>query len=97
MVASNSSYGGNGVGLATEQCQYVNNQNYNFRPNNNLPIHFHSGLRNYENFSYANPRNALQPSPGYPQSLAEKKLSYEEMLSAFIIETRGGLLKMKPG
>ena len=50
MVAS-SSYSGDGVGLDIEQCQYVNNKNYNFRPNNNLSTHFHPGLRNHEYFS----------------------------------------------
>ena len=63
MVTNSSSYGGDGVGLETEQCQYVNKWNYNFRPNNNLPTHFHPGLRNHENFLYTNPRNALE----YPQ------------------------------
>ena len=54
MVVSSSSYGGDGVGLDIEQCQYVNNRNYNFWPNNNLMTHFHPGLRNHENFLYAN-------------------------------------------
>ena len=30
MVASSSSYNGDGVGLDTEQCQFFNNRNYNF-------------------------------------------------------------------
>ena len=30
MVANNNSYSGDGVGLDTEQCQFVNNKNYNF-------------------------------------------------------------------
>ena len=30
MVASSSSYSGDGVGLDIEQCQFVNNKNYNF-------------------------------------------------------------------
>ena len=30
MVASSSSYSGDGLGLDTEQCQFVNNRNYNF-------------------------------------------------------------------
>ena len=93
MVASSSSYSGDGLGLDTKQCQFVNNRNYNFQPNNNPPTHFHLGLRNHENFSYANPRNALQPPPGYPQPLVEKKPSCEEMLSTFIMETRGRFSK----
>ena len=30
MVASSSSYSGDGVGLDAEQCQFVNNRNYNY-------------------------------------------------------------------
>ena len=37
-----------------EHANYVNNISYTFRPNNNLPSHYHSGLRNHENFSYGN-------------------------------------------
>ena len=96
MVANSSSYSGDGMGMDTEQYQFVNNRNYNFRPNNNLLTHFHLGLKNHENFSYANPRNTLQQPPRYPQPLAEKKPSYEEMLSTFIMETRKGFPRMRP-
>ena len=89
MVASSSSYSGDGVGLDTEQCQFVNNKNCNFWPKNNLLTYFHPSLRNNENFSYANPRNALQPTPGYPQPLPVKKPTSEEMLNTFIMETKG--------
>ena len=61
MVAT-TSYMGEGVGVEQEQCQYVNSQNFNYHPNH-LPTHYHPGLRNHENFSYANPRNALQQPP----------------------------------
>ena len=40
--------------LQIEDANHVNNRSYTFRPNNNLPSHYHSGLRNYENFSYNN-------------------------------------------
>ncbi|KAI3443836.1 hypothetical protein Pfo_000501 [Paulownia fortunei] len=43
-----------------EQVNFVNNRNFNFR-GNQLPTHYHPGLRNHENFSYANNRNVLQP------------------------------------
>ncbi|KAI3463774.1 hypothetical protein Pfo_020437 [Paulownia fortunei] len=36
-----------------EQVNFVNNCNFNFR-GNQLPTHCHPGLRNHENFSYAN-------------------------------------------
>ena len=32
----------------------MNNRSYTFQPNNNLPSHYHPGLRNHENFSYSN-------------------------------------------
>ncbi|KAK6135395.1 hypothetical protein DH2020_030906 [Rehmannia glutinosa] len=48
----------------TEQANYVNNRGFNNR-GNQLPTHYHPGLRNHENFSYSNTRNVLQPPPGY--------------------------------
>ena len=87
MVAT-TSYTSEGVGVEQEQCQYVNNRNFNYRPNN-LPTHYHPGLRNHENFSYANPRNAMQPPPGFQQLVAEKKPSIEDLMSTFIVEIRG--------
>ncbi|GMN60696.1 hypothetical protein TIFTF001_029775 [Ficus carica] len=69
-MAANASYVGDGSDQ--EQVHYVNNQNYIYRPNN-LPTHYHPGLCNHENFSYGNPRNALQLSSGFQQPIAEKK------------------------
>ena len=40
--------------LQIEDANYVNNRSYTFRPNNNLPSHYHPGLRNHESFSYNN-------------------------------------------
>ena len=40
--------------LQIEDAKYVNNRSYLFRPNNNLPPHYHPGLRNHKNFSYSN-------------------------------------------
>ena len=40
--------------LQIEDANYVNNRGYKFQPNNNLPSHYHPGLRNHENFSYNN-------------------------------------------
>ena len=52
--------------FGVEDVQFVGNMNYQFRPNNNLPAHYHPGLRNHQNFSYSNPRNALNaPPPGF--------------------------------
>ena len=80
----------------SEQCQFVGNRNFNyrppqdniFRPNNNLPPHYHPGLRNHENFSYGNQRNAIIP-PGPSQPIGERKPSLEENLNSFITEVRG--------
>ena len=35
-----------------EEAIFVNNRGYVFRPNNNLPTHYHPRLRNHENLSY---------------------------------------------
>ena len=37
-----------------EEANYVSNRGYTFRPNSNLPSHYHPGLRNHENLSYGN-------------------------------------------
>ncbi|GMN56045.1 hypothetical protein TIFTF001_025164 [Ficus carica] len=79
-MVANASYVGDGSDQV--QVHYVNNRNYNYCPNN-LPTHYHRGLRNHENFSYGNPRNALQPPPGFQQPIAEKKPSLEDLLSTF--------------
>ena len=46
-------------------------------------------MRNYENFSYGNPSNALQPLLGFPRPLGGKKPSLKHLLSTFTVETRG--------
>ena len=40
--------------LQIEDANYVNNKSYIFQLNNNLPSHYHPGLRNHEKFSYSN-------------------------------------------
>ena len=40
--------------LQIKNSNYVNNRSYTFRRNNNLPSHYHLGLRNHENFFYNN-------------------------------------------
>ena len=36
-----------------KEAQYVSgNKSYKFKPNNNLPTHYTTALRNHENFSY---------------------------------------------
>ncbi|XP_062112761.1 uncharacterized protein LOC133823923 [Humulus lupulus] len=78
-------------GLVDEQCQYVN-RNYNFRPNNNLPIYYHPGLRNHEKFSYANNRNVLQPPQEPSIKMGEKpSQSLEELLKTYIVDSKARL------
>ena len=40
--------------LHIEDANYVNNRSNMFFPNNNLPSHYHSGLRNHKKISYGN-------------------------------------------
>ncbi|XP_062100221.1 uncharacterized protein LOC133806104 [Humulus lupulus] len=86
-VAQNSSSNG----LVDEKFQYVN-QNYNFRPNNNLPTYYHLGLRNHEKISYANNRNVLQPPQEPPTQMGEKPSpSLEELLKTYIVDSKARL------
>ncbi|KAJ4708787.1 DNA-directed DNA polymerase [Melia azedarach] len=85
-------------GFEQEQCQYINNRNYNFRPSNNLPTHYHPRLLNHENFSYGNASNAMlppQPTGFQQQPMVKKKPSLEDLLSIFIVETRNQFNKNK--
>lgn len=66
----------------------MNNQNYNYQ-GDKLLSHYHLGLCNHENFSYDNTRNVLQPPPGFSQNVVQKKPYLEDLLSIFIMETRG--------
>ncbi|KAI3448699.1 hypothetical protein Pfo_005364 [Paulownia fortunei] len=70
---------------------------------NQLPTHYHPGLRNHENFPYANNRNVLQPPLGYnnpphpnPQ-VGENKASVEDLIRAQMksMETQIGQLAIE--
>ena len=56
-----------------EEVKYLGEQrNYHFKPNTNLPTHYHPALRNHENFSYGRgasqgPRHGQNPPQGYQQ------------------------------
>ena len=56
-----------------EEVKYLGEQrNYHFKPNTNLPTHYHPALRNHENFSYGGgasqgPRHGQNPPQGYQQ------------------------------
>ena len=57
----------------TEEVKYLGEpRNYHFKPNTNLPTHYHSELRNHENLSYGGgasqgPRQVQNPPQGYQQ------------------------------
>ena len=57
----------------TEEVKYlVEQRNYHFKPNTNLPTHYHPALRNHENLSYGGgasqgPRQIQNPLQGYQQ------------------------------
>ena len=56
-----------------EEVKYLGEQrNYHFKPNTNLPTHYHPALRNHEIFSYGGgasqgPRHGKNPPQGYQQ------------------------------
>ena len=56
-----------------EEVKYLGEpRSYHFKPNPNLPAHYHPALRNHENFSYSRgtskgPRNGQNPQQGYQQ------------------------------
>ena len=57
----------------TEEVKYLGEQrNYHFKPNTNLPTHYHPALRNHESLSYGGgasqgPRQVQNPPQGYQQ------------------------------
>ncbi|GMN47034.1 hypothetical protein TIFTF001_016224 [Ficus carica] len=57
-------------GSDQEQVHYVNNQNYNYRPNN-LPTHYHPGLRNHENFSYVSGTNEQAEKQSFGKDISK--------------------------
>ena len=56
-----------------EEVKYLGEpRNYHFKPNTNLPTHYHPALRNHENLSYGGgasqgPRHGQNPPQGYQQ------------------------------
>ncbi|KAL8531039.1 hypothetical protein ACS0TY_007886 [Phlomoides rotata] len=65
------------------------------------PNQYHPGLRHHENFSYANPRNALQPPEdfkihkGVIEESSSSKPSMEEMFTNFMGETTKFMIETK--
>ncbi|XP_012854385.1 PREDICTED: uncharacterized protein LOC105973889 [Erythranthe guttata] len=66
-----------------EQTHFMNHRFNNFRGTNNQnqnPTHYHPGIRNHENFSYVNPKNALQPPPDFNHQREQRGPTYDERL-----------------
>ncbi|XP_012850542.1 PREDICTED: uncharacterized protein LOC105970278 [Erythranthe guttata] len=66
-----------------EHAHFMNHRFNNFRGTNNQnqnPTHYHPGIRNHENFSYANPKNALQPPPDFNHQREQRGPTYDERL-----------------
>ncbi|XP_073275392.1 uncharacterized protein [Primulina huaijiensis] len=51
------------------------------------PNTYHPGLRNHENFSYANNKNVLNPPPGFKTSNGEGKPSFEDLVGTFVAKS----------
>ena len=69
-----------------EEVKYLGEQrSYHFKPNTNLPTHYHPTLRNHENFSYGGgasqgPRHGQNPPQGYqhPPRFQEQQQGNEQ-------------------
>ena len=78
-----------------EEVKYLGEQrNYHFKPNTNLPTHYHPALRNHENFSYGGgasqgPRHGQNPPQGYQQPPRFQQ-QQQEMNKETNIKVRGG-------
>ncbi|XP_073291028.1 uncharacterized protein [Primulina huaijiensis] len=71
-----------------EEAQYINNNcGYGGYRGNPPPNTYHPGLRNHENFSYANNKNVLNPPPGFNTQKDEGKPSFEDLVGKFVAES----------
>ncbi|XP_073031262.1 uncharacterized protein [Primulina eburnea] len=70
-----------------EEAQYINNRGFGGYRGNPPPNTYHPGLRNHENFSYANNKNALNLPPGFNTQKGEGKPSFEDLVGTFVNES----------
>ncbi|XP_075486253.1 uncharacterized protein LOC142525853 [Primulina tabacum] len=70
-----------------EEAQYINNRGFGGYRGNPPPNTYHLGLRNHENFSYANNNNVLNPPPGFNTQKGEGKPSFEDLVGTFVTES----------
>ncbi|XP_073056941.1 uncharacterized protein [Primulina eburnea] len=76
-----------------EEAQYINNHGFGGYRDNHPPNTYHHGLRNHENFSYANNKNVLNPPPGFNTSNGEGKPSFKDLVGTFVVESGGHLVE----
>ncbi|XP_075524475.1 uncharacterized protein LOC142556862 [Primulina tabacum] len=71
-----------------EEAQYINNnRGYGGYRGNPPPNTYHPGLRNHENFSYANNKNVLNPPLEFNTQKGEGKPSFEDLVGTFVAES----------
>ncbi|XP_073063937.1 uncharacterized protein [Primulina eburnea] len=70
-----------------EEAQYINNRGFGGYRGNPPPNTYHPGLRNHENFSYANKKNVLNPPPRFNTQKGEGKPSFEDLVGTFVTES----------
>ncbi|XP_073063971.1 uncharacterized protein [Primulina eburnea] len=70
-----------------EEAQYINNRGFGGYRGYPPPNTYHLGLRNHENFTYANNKNVLNPPPGFNTQKGEGKPSFEYLVGTFVTES----------
>ncbi|XP_073294558.1 uncharacterized protein [Primulina huaijiensis] len=81
-----------------DEAHYINNRNfggYGGYRGNPPPNTYHPGLKNHENFSYANNKNVLNPPPGFNTSKGEGKPSFEDLVGTFVAESGKRMARTK--
>ncbi|XP_075483664.1 uncharacterized protein LOC142523818 [Primulina tabacum] len=70
-----------------EEAQNINNnRGYGGYRGNPPPNTYHPGLRNHENFSYANNKNVMNPPSGFNTQKKKEKPSFEDLVGTFVAE-----------
>ncbi|XP_073152899.1 uncharacterized protein [Henckelia pumila] len=79
--------------VALNKVSVADSAGYGGYRGNLVPNTYHPGLRNNENFSYANNKNVLNTSPGFNTNKGEGKPSLEDMVSTFVTESSKRMAK----
>ncbi|XP_073024311.1 uncharacterized protein [Primulina eburnea] len=71
-----------------EEARYINNNHgYGGYRSDPPPNTYHPGLRNHENFSYANNKNVLNPPPGFNTKKREGNQYFDDIVGKFVAES----------